>query len=77
MFRNTEKKLYEKELQSLKGQNKDLLARCERAEKYMHEYEALSKQMKATISKYEALFKKLKETERQLDAYRAALNKSK
>ena len=73
MFKSTERKLYEKEIESLKQQNKDLLARCERAEKYMNEYKELNKQMQLTISKYDTLYKQLKKTEKCLNEYQAML----
>ncbi|MBO4996494.1 MAG: hypothetical protein J6D02_00665 [Lachnospira sp.] len=73
MFRNTQRKLYEKEIEALKQQNKNLLARCERAEKYMNEYKKLNKQMQLTIHKYDTLYKQLKKTEQSLNEYQAML----
>ena len=59
--------LLEKEIKQLKKQNKNLLIRCEQAEKYQNEYKNLCAEMKEHKKKYKKETEKLKNIEVQYE----------
>lgn len=72
MFTNTEKKLYEKEIQFLQKQSKELLARCKVAEQYQHQYKELVEKLKKIEVQYQ---KNMKKSEQLLNEYQKYVSK--
>lgn len=72
-MKHIDKYLYEKEISALKKQNANLLARCERAEKYSKDFEALCEQNKRLSKEYKEKIQKLKKLEKELENYRDSL----
>ena len=75
-MKHIDKYLYEKEISSLKKENTRLLARCERAEKYSKDFEALCEQNKRLSKEYKEKIQKLKQLEKELEKYRDSLEKN-